>query len=59
MRVQNPSLTVLLAGPRGFCAGVERAIEIVERTLAKYGAPVYVRHEIVHNRFVVENLQAK
>ncbi len=52
-------LTVLLAGPRGFCAGVERAIEIVECTLAKYGAPVYVRHEIVHNRYVVETLQAK
>ncbi|MBC6405055.1 MAG: 4-hydroxy-3-methylbut-2-enyl diphosphate reductase [Rhodospirillales bacterium] len=59
MSLQNPPLTVLLAGPRGFCAGVERAIEIVERTLGKYGAPVYVRHEIVHNRFVVENLQAK
>ncbi|GAB5468537.1 MAG: 4-hydroxy-3-methylbut-2-enyl diphosphate reductase [Rhodospirillales bacterium] len=55
----KPALTVLLAGPRGFCAGVERAIEIVERTLEKYGAPVYVRHEIVHNRFVVENLQDK
>jgi len=52
-------LTVLLAGPRGFCAGVERAIEIVERALAKYGAPVYVRHEIVHNRFVVQGLQSK
>jgi len=50
---------VLLAEPRGFCAGVERAIEIVERALAVYGAPVYVRHEIVHNRFVVENLRAK
>ncbi|MEQ8654918.1 MAG: 4-hydroxy-3-methylbut-2-enyl diphosphate reductase [Kiloniellales bacterium] len=56
---RKPKLTVLLAGPRGFCAGVERAIEIVECTLEKYGAPVYVRHEIVHNRFVVENLQAK
>ncbi len=52
-------LTVLLANPRGFCAGVERAIEIVERALQKYGAPVYVRHEIVHNRFVVESLEAK
>ena len=52
-------LTILLAGPRGFCAGVERAIEIVERAIEKYGAPVYVRHEIVHNRFVVESLQAK
>ena len=52
-------LTVLLANPRGFCAGVERAIEIVERAIEKYGPPVYVRHEIVHNRFVVEALQAK
>jgi 4-hydroxy-3-methylbut-2-enyl diphosphate reductase len=52
-------LQIYLAGPRGFCAGVERAIEIVERALAKYGAPVYVRHEIVHNRFVVEQLEAK
>jgi len=52
-------LTLLLANPRGFCAGVERAIEIVERALAKYGPPVYVRHEIVHNRFVVEGLRAK
>jgi 4-hydroxy-3-methylbut-2-enyl diphosphate reductase len=50
---------VLLANPRGFCAGVERAIEIVERALEQYGAPIYVRHEIVHNRFVVENLRAK
>ena len=52
-------LTILLANPRGFCAGVERAIEIVERAIEKYGPPVYVRHEIVHNRFVVEALQAK
>jgi len=50
-------LTLLLADPRGFCAGVERAIRIVELSLAKYGAPVYVRHEIVHNRFVVERLE--
>ena len=50
-------LTLLLASPRGFCAGVERAIRIVELSLAKYGAPVYVRHEIVHNRFVVERLE--
>ena len=50
---------VLLAEPRGFCAGVDRAIEIVERALDVYGAPVYVRHEIVHNRFVVEDLRAK
>jgi 4-hydroxy-3-methylbut-2-en-1-yl diphosphate reductase len=55
----KPKLTILLAGPRGFCAGVERAIEIVERAIEKYGRPVYVRHEIVHNRYVVESLQAK
>lgn len=52
-------LKVILAEPRGFCAGVERAIEIVERALAKFGPPVYVRHEIVHNRFVVEQLRQK
>ncbi|CAO3423273.1 4-hydroxy-3-methylbut-2-enyl diphosphate reductase [Azospirillum doebereinerae] len=52
-------LTILLAAPRGFCAGVDRAIQIVETALARYGAPVYVRHEIVHNRFVVESLEAK
>ncbi|MGO4722492.1 MULTISPECIES: 4-hydroxy-3-methylbut-2-enyl diphosphate reductase [Inquilinus] len=52
-------LTVMLASPRGFCAGVDRAIQIVERAIEKYGAPVYVRHEIVHNRFVVETLEAK
>ncbi|MCG8597784.1 MAG: 4-hydroxy-3-methylbut-2-enyl diphosphate reductase [Kiloniellales bacterium] len=52
-------LTILLANPRGFCAGVERAIEIVEQTILKFGAPVYVRHEIVHNRYVVEALEAK
>ena len=50
---------VLLAEPRGFCAGVDRAIEIVERALAKFGAPIYVRHEIVHNTYVVEDLKAK
>jgi 4-hydroxy-3-methylbut-2-enyl diphosphate reductase len=55
----RPGLTLLLASPRGFCAGVDRAIQIVERALEKYGRPVYVRHEIVHNRFVVENLEAK
>jgi 4-hydroxy-3-methylbut-2-enyl diphosphate reductase len=55
----RPALTVLIAAPRGFCAGVDRAIEIVERALVKYGAPVYVRHEIVHNRYVVEALKAK
>jgi len=51
--------SVLLAEPRGFCAGVDRAIEVVERALQVYGAPVYVRHEIVHNRFVVDSLRAK
>jgi 4-hydroxy-3-methylbut-2-enyl diphosphate reductase len=55
----RPPLTIYLAAPRGFCAGVDRAIQIVELALAKYGAPVYVRHEIVHNRFVVEGLKAK
>ncbi|MCK9541894.1 MAG: 4-hydroxy-3-methylbut-2-enyl diphosphate reductase [Novosphingobium sp.] len=50
---------LLIAAPRGFCAGVDRAIEIVERALVRYGAPVYVRHEIVHNRFVVDSLKAK
>ena len=50
---------ILLAQPRGFCAGVDRAIEIVERALAQFGAPVYVRHEIVHNAYVVEDLRAK
>jgi 4-hydroxy-3-methylbut-2-en-1-yl diphosphate reductase len=55
----KPALTLLIAAPRGFCAGVDRAIEIVERALEKYGAPVYVRHEIVHNRYVVEALKAK
>ncbi len=55
----KPPLKVLLAAPRGFCAGVERAIQIVEQALAKFGAPVYVRHEIVHNRFVVESLKGK
>jgi 4-hydroxy-3-methylbut-2-en-1-yl diphosphate reductase len=54
-----PPLTVLIAAPRGFCAGVDRAIEIVERALERYGAPVYVRHEIVHNRYVVDGLKAK
>ena len=55
----KPPLIVLLASPRGFCAGVERAIEIVEQALIKFGRPVYVRHEIVHNRYVVEALEAK
>jgi 4-hydroxy-3-methylbut-2-enyl diphosphate reductase len=52
-------IKVLLANPRGFCAGVDRAIEIVERALAIHGAPIYVRHEVVHNRFVVEDLEKK
>lgn len=52
-------LTILLAAPRGFCAGVDRAIQIVEQALEKYGEPVYVRHEIVHNRYVVEGLEAR
>ncbi len=54
-----PDLHVKLVGPRGFCAGVVRAIEIVERALERYGKPIYVRHEIVHNKFVVESLKAK
>ena len=57
--MEKPPLTILLANPRGFCAGVERAIDIVEKALEKFGAPVYVRHEIVHNRYVVETLEAK
>lgn len=52
-------LEILLANPRGFCAGVERAIQIVEQALLRFGAPIYVRHEIVHNKFVVESLKAK
>ena len=56
---EKAPVRILLAAPRGFCAGVVRAIEIVEKALEKYGAPVYVRHEIVHNRFVVEGLKAK
>src|SRR6267143_6617087 len=55
----KPVLDVMLCSPRGFCAGVVRAIETVERALALYGAPVYVRHEIVHNRYVVDSLRAK
>src|SRR4051812_34404581 len=52
-------MQVILAKPRGFCAGVDRAIEIVERALSMFGAPIYVRHEVVHNKFVVEDLKAK
>src|SRR5881227_62570 len=57
--LNRPPVKVLIAAPRGFCAGVDRAIQIVELALEKYGAPVYVRHEIVHNRFVVDSLKAK
>src|SRR6188768_3557584 len=59
MLEDNSPMDVLLANPRGFCAGVERAIEIVERALELHGAPIYVRHEIVHNTYVVEDLRAK
>lgn len=59
MRENRPPLTLLIAAPRGFCAGVDRAVRIVELALERYGAPVYVRHEIVHNKFVVEGLKAK
>tara|TARA_B110000259_G_scaffold84385_1_gene98479 strand:- start:101 stop:1045 length:945 start_codon:yes stop_codon:yes gene_type:complete len=56
--MKNKEIKILLSAPRGFCAGVERAIEIVKKSLKKYGAPVYVRHEIVHNKYVVDNLKA-
>jgi 4-hydroxy-3-methylbut-2-enyl diphosphate reductase len=56
---QRPPLNLLIAAPRGFCAGVDRAIEIVEKALERYGSPVYVRHEIVHNKYVVEGLKAQ
>ncbi|WP_430258350.1 4-hydroxy-3-methylbut-2-enyl diphosphate reductase [Neorhizobium sp. IRS_2294] len=59
IQVTKPALTIRLCGPRGFCAGVDRAIQIVVLALKAYGAPVYVRHEIVHNRYVVEGLEAK
>ena len=57
--MKNKEIKILLSAPRGFCAGVERAIEIVEKSIQKYGAPVYVRHEIVHNKFVVDDLKMK
>ncbi len=57
--MKNKHLKILLSAPRGFCAGVDRAIEIVEKSIKKYGAPVYVRHEIVHNKFVVDDLKGK
>ncbi|MFN3387721.1 MAG: 4-hydroxy-3-methylbut-2-enyl diphosphate reductase [Allosphingosinicella sp.] len=59
MPTSKPPLTLLIAAPRGFCAGVDRAIRIVELALERYGAPVYVRHEIVHNKYVVDTLKAK
>lgn len=57
--MKNDVINISLANPRGFCAGVERAITIVEKALAKFGSPVYVRHEVVHNKFVIENLKKK
>ena len=57
--MNEEKLEIVLASPRGFCAGVDRAILIVEKALQKWGAPIYVRHEIVHNRQVVERLQAQ
>ena len=54
---QKPELSIYLAAPRGFCAGVDRAIRIVEMAIEKWGAPVYVRHEIVHNKYVVDGLR--
>ena len=57
--MKNKQLKILLSAPRGFCAGVERAIEIVEKSIQKYGAPIYVRHEIVHNKYVVDDLKNK
>ena len=55
--MKNKGIKILLAAPRGFCAGVDRAIEIVKKSIIKYGSPVYVRHEIVHNKYVVDNLK--
>ena len=57
--MKKKEIKILLSAPRGFCAGVERAIEIVEKSIQKYGAPVYVRHEIVHNKYVVDDLKNK
>ncbi|CEG09435.1 4-hydroxy-3-methylbut-2-enyl diphosphate reductase [Afipia felis] len=59
LQTEKPPLSIVLCSPRGFCAGVVRAIDTVERALKLYGAPVYVRHEIVHNRYVVESLRDK
>ena len=55
--MKNKEIKILLAAPRGFCAGVDRAIEIVKKSIIKYGSPVYVRHENVHNKYVVDNLK--
>ena len=55
--MKNKEIKILLAAPRGFCAGVDRAIEIVKKSIIKFGSPVYVRHEIVHNKYVVDNLK--
>ena len=55
----KPALSLYLAAPRGFCAGVDRAIKIVEMAIEKWGAPIYVRHEIVHNKYVVDSLREK
>ena len=57
--MKNKQIKILLSAPRGFCAGVERAIEIVEKSILKFGSPVYVRHEIVHNMHVVDDLKNK
>ena len=57
--MKEKQIKILLSAPRGFCAGVERAIEIVEKSLKKSGSPVYVRHEIVHNKYVVDDLRKK
>ncbi len=57
--MEKPNLDLYLAAPRGFCAGVDRAIKIVEMALEKWGAPVFVRHEIVHNKYVVDELRSK
>jgi len=54
--MEQKIVNIFLASPRGFCAGVDRAVEIVKKTINKFGAPVYVRHEIVHNQFVITNL---
>ena len=57
--MKNDIINIALANPRGFCAGVERAIVIVEKALKKFGSPIYVRHEVVHNKFVIEDLKKK